>query len=76
MPRIQWLRVLGGYSFAIFLYHVLFIDVAAHLCKQADFRSALSLGMVLLGVGLGGPVLLHYAVRGNRVLRSVMLGVR
>ena len=54
MPRIQWLRVLGGYSFAIFLYHVLFIDVAAHLCKQADFRSALSLGMVLLGVGHAG----------------------
>jgi peptidoglycan/LPS O-acetylase OafA/YrhL len=76
MPRIELLRVLGGYSFAIFLYHVLFIDLAAHLCKHADFRSALSLGTVLIGVGIGGPVILHYAVRGNRVLRSVMLGVR
>ena len=76
MPRVELLRVLGGYSFAIFLYHVLFIDFAAHLCKHADFRSALSLAMVLIGVGIGGPVILHYAVRGNRVLRSVMLGVR
>ena len=76
LPRTQLLRALGGFSFAIFLYHVLFIDVAAHLCKQAEIRSALPLGLVLMSVGIGGPVIVHYAVRGNRVLRSFLLGMR
>jgi glucan biosynthesis protein C len=76
MPRFQLLRLLGGYSFAIFLYHGLFIGVAAHLCKQAAFRTALPLEAVLIGVGIGGPMVLHYAVRSNRALRSVMLGMR
>jgi surface polysaccharide O-acyltransferase-like enzyme len=76
MPRFQVLRLLGGYSFAIFLYHYLFIGVAAHLCKQADFRAALPLGAVLIGVGIGGPMVVHYAVRSNRALRSAMLGMR
>ena len=76
MPRFQLLRLLGGYSFAIFLYHYLFIDVAAHLCKQAAFRAALPLGVLLISVGIGGPMLLHWAIQRNRVLRSAMLGMR
>lgn len=76
MPRSHLLRLLGGYSFAIFLYHYLFIDVVAHLCKQAAFRAALPLGVLLIGVGIGGPMLLHWAIQTNRVLRSTMLGMR
>ena len=76
MPRLALLRVLGGYSFAIYLYHYLFIDVAAAACKRADFRSALPLAVVLLSVGIVGPLILHHAVCGNRLLRSAMLGMR
>jgi hypothetical protein len=36
----------------------------------------LPLEAVLIGVGIGGPMVLHYAVRSNRALRSVMLGMR
>jgi len=50
--------------------------VAAAACKRADFRSALPLAVVLIGVGIVGPLMLHYTVRGNRLLRSAMLGMR
>lgn len=76
MPRFLWLRLLGGYSFAIFLYHGLFIAVAAHLCKQAALLAAMPLGTVLVSVGIGGPMLLHRAIHRNRSLRSAMLGMR
>lgn len=76
MPRIALLRLLGGYSFAIYLYHYLFINVAATLCKRADFRSALPLAVVLIGVGIVGPLIVYSAVRRNRILRSAMLGMR
>jgi len=76
MPRCHLLRLLGSYSFAIFLYHYLFIGVAAHLCKQAAFGAALPLGMLLLTVGVGGPVLLHWAIQRNRALRAALLGMR
>jgi membrane-bound acyltransferase YfiQ involved in biofilm formation len=76
MPRVHLLRLLGGYSFAIFLYHYLFIYVGAHLCKLAAFSAALPLVTVLIGVGIAGPMVLQHAVRRNRVLRSVMLGMR
>ncbi len=76
MPRIELLRLLGGYSFAIYLYHYQFIDVVAHLCKQAELRSALPLAIVLIGVGTLGPMILRHAVQGSCALRSAMLGMR
>ena len=76
LPRIALLRLLGGYSFAIYLYHYLFINVAATLCKRADFRSAVPLAVVLLGIGMVGPLIVQSAVRRNRILRSAMLGMR
>lgn len=76
MPRFRLLLLLGGYSFAIFLYHGLFIAVAAHLCKQAGVLAALPLGTVLLSVGIAGPMLLQRAIHRNRALRSSVLGMR
>jgi peptidoglycan/LPS O-acetylase OafA/YrhL len=76
VPRIELLRLLGGYSFAIYLYHFLFIEAVAHLCKLAAFRSAVPLAIALMGAGILGPMLLHKAVQGSRVLRSAMLGTR
>jgi len=76
MPRLALLRLLGSYSFAIYLYHYLFINVAASLCKRVDFRSALPLAVVLIGIGIVGPLVIHAAVRSNRTVRSAMLGMR
>ncbi|HEV3182406.1 MAG TPA: acyltransferase [Steroidobacteraceae bacterium] len=69
VPRIKLLRLLGGFSFAIYLYHLAFIGVVAHLCKLAAFRSAVPLAIALIGAGILG-------VQGSRVLRSAMLGMR
>jgi glucans biosynthesis protein C len=76
VPRFEALRQLGGYSFAIYLYHYAFIDICAHVCKLAGFRSAVPLTLVLVGVGILGPVILQHTVRPNPHLRSAVLGMR
>jgi peptidoglycan/LPS O-acetylase OafA/YrhL len=76
MPPVLLLRRLGTYSFAVYLYHYVFIHVFAHYCKIADFRAMLPLALVLTGVGVLGPIAFQRSVEWNQWMRTFVLGMR
>jgi peptidoglycan/LPS O-acetylase OafA/YrhL len=76
MPALGLLRHLGTYSFVVYLYHYVFIHVFAHFCKMANFRGVVPLALLLIGVGVLGPIAFQRSFEWNQWVRKFVLGMR
>jgi surface polysaccharide O-acyltransferase-like enzyme len=74
MPPVRLLAWIGGFSFSIYLYHVIF-DAAVRLGLDALAWDSVTL-YVLLGLssGIAGPIALEFIVRRWASLQRILLG--
>lgn len=73
-PPAQALAWVGGFSFSIYLYHVIFTAGTRIMLGKFGIAS-LPLHVVLgLGAGIAGPIVVELLLRRHRIARNVFLG--
>lgn len=74
MPGATWLRRIGAFSFAIYLFHVFFTASTRLALEAAGAVDPLLYFCVGLGGGVAGPVLVEKLLHRHHLARRMLLG--
>lgn len=75
-PRVTWLARIGHYSYAIYLFHFLFISIGRRIPLYLGIHDPSFDCMMRLSAGIIGPILVEWVALKIQPLRLFLLGLK